>query len=64
MANDIKLSDENFAALSQHFDTPRLLDLFGAICSYCGTVRMLAALQVDVEPDYAVYLERFPLPKD
>jgi alkylhydroperoxidase family enzyme len=64
MANNIALSDDNFAALSQHFDTPRLLDLFGAISSYCGTVRMLAALQVDVEPEYQVYLEKFPLPRD
>lgn len=63
LASEIKLSDATFAILQQHLDTPRLLDLFDAICSYCGTVRLLAALQIDVEPEYAVYLERFPLPK-
>ena len=63
LANEIKLSDETFAALQQHLDTPRLLELFDAICSYCGTVRMLAALQIDVEPEYQVYLDKFPLPK-
>jgi hypothetical protein len=25
-------------------------------------VRVLATLQIDVEPDYMPYLERFPLP--
>ena len=63
LATEIKLSDQTFAVLQQHLDTPRLLELFDAICSYCGTVRMLAALQIDVEPEYQVYLDKFPLPK-
>lgn len=63
LAEEITLSDATFAVLQQHLDTPRLLELFDAICSYCGTVRLLAALKIDVEPDYAVYLEKFPLPK-
>lgn len=63
LATEIKLSDESFAALQQHLDTPRLLELFYAICSYCATVRMLAALKIDIEPEYQVYLEKFPLPK-
>lgn len=63
LAEEIRLSDATFAVLQQHLDTPRLLELFDAICSYCGTVRLLAALKIDVEPDYAVYLEKFPLPK-
>ena len=63
LALDVKLSDETFAVLRQHFDNERLIDLFTAICSYCGTVRMLAALQIDLEPEYQQYLDRFPLPK-
>ena len=49
--------------LKQHLDTPRLLDLFIAITGYCATVRLLAALQIDVEDEYKVYLDKFPLPK-
>ena len=63
LARDISLSDETFAVLRQHLDNERLIDLFTAICSYCGTVRMLAALQVDLEDEYRKYLEKFPLPK-
>lgn len=63
LANEIALSDATFAVLQKQLDTPRLLELFDAICSYCGTVRLLAALKIDVEPDYAVYLEKFPLPE-
>lgn len=63
LANDIKLSDATFAILQKHLDTPRLLELLDAICSYCGTVRMLAALQIDVEDEYKQYLEKFPLPE-
>ena len=63
LALEIRLSDETFAVLRQHLDNERLLDLFMAICSYCGTVRMLAALQIDLEPAYQQYLDKFPLPK-
>lgn len=64
LSDEIKLSDATFAALRQHLDNEKLIDLFLAICSYCATVRMLAALQVDLEDDYRQYLEKFPLPKD
>ena len=61
---EIKLSDETFAVLRQHLDDERLIDLFYAICSYCAVVRLLTALQVDLEDEYRQYLEKFPLPKD
>jgi alkylhydroperoxidase family enzyme len=60
---DIKLSDATFAELRQHLDNERLIDLFIAISSYCGVVRLLAALQVDLEDEYRQYLDKFPLPK-
>jgi alkylhydroperoxidase family enzyme len=63
LANEIRLSDGTFAVLQQHLDTPRLLDLFVAITGYCATVRLLAALQIDIEDEYKPYLDKFPLPK-
>lgn len=60
---EIRLSDETFAALRRHLDDQRLLDLFAAITAYNGTVRMLAALEVDLEEEYRQYLDRFPLPQ-
>lgn len=29
---------------------------------YCGVVRFLAAMRMDVEPDYQPHLDDFPLP--
>jgi alkylhydroperoxidase family enzyme len=63
LTRDITLADETFAALRQHLDNERLIDLFIAISSYVGVVRLLAALQIDLEDDYRQYLEKFPLPK-
>ncbi len=63
MTAEIRLSDETFAVLRRHLDNECLLDLFASISSYNGTVRMLAALQIDLEDDYRHYLNRFPLPE-
>jgi alkylhydroperoxidase family enzyme len=63
LSDDIDLSDETFAVLRQHLDDEKLIDLIFSICSYCATVRMLAALRVDLEDEYRQYLEKFPLPK-
>src|ERR1700749_2803144 len=63
LANEIKLSDATFAVLQQHLATPILLELFIAITGYCAPVRLLAALQIDVEDEYQPYLDKFPLPK-
>ena len=59
----VDLSDETFAALKAGLSNEHLLDLLIAICAYNGTVRMLSALRVDLEPEYRQYLEKFPLPK-
>lgn len=63
LSRDISLSDETFAVLRQHLDNERLIDLFMAIASYSGVVRLLAALQVDLEDEYRHYLDKFPLPR-
>jgi len=57
------LADETFAALKQGLDNEQLIDLVMTISFYTGVVRLLAALQIDVEEDYQQYLKEFPLPK-
>jgi alkylhydroperoxidase family enzyme len=39
-----------------------LVELIVAIAFYNGVVRLLSALQIDVEDDYKHYLDEFPLP--
>jgi hypothetical protein len=39
-----------------------IVDLVYVIAHYNGIVRLLASLQVDVEPEYLPYLQQFPLP--
>ncbi|MEQ9138671.1 MAG: carboxymuconolactone decarboxylase family protein [Thalassobaculum sp.] len=62
MVTDLAVSDATFATLERHLDRERLVDLIVTIGFYCGVVRVLASLQIDVEDDYAPYLERFPFP--
>ncbi|HUN45497.1 MAG TPA: carboxymuconolactone decarboxylase family protein [Stellaceae bacterium] len=64
MATELAVSDATFAALGRALDTERLTDLIITIAYYCGVVRLLASLQIDVEPEYLPYLEEFPLPRD
>ena len=56
------LSDETVAELRKGLDDQQLVDLLLTISFYCGVVRLLAALQIDVEEDYLHYLQEFPLP--
>ena len=58
------VSDATFAVLERALDRERLVDLIVTIGFYCGVVRVLDSLKIDVEPDYAPYLERFPFPAD
>jgi alkylhydroperoxidase family enzyme len=57
-----ELSDATFAELREGLDNERIIDLILTISIYAGVVRLLAALQIDVEPDYQHYLQEFPLP--
>jgi alkylhydroperoxidase family enzyme len=63
MASDLAISDATFAALREKLDTELLTDLVLTIAFYCAVVRLLATLQIDVEPEYQACLEQFPLPK-
>ncbi len=56
-------SEATFSALGAKMSSELLLDLTMTIAFYNAVVRMLATLQIDVEPDYMPYLEKYPLPK-
>ena len=57
------VDEATFAALRAELGNELVLDLTLAIGFYNAVVRVLATLQIDVEPEYMPYLERFPLPK-
>ena len=62
MTGEGALSDATYADLERALDAECLVDLLTTIAFYNGVVRLLAALQIDVEDDYLCYLEEFPLP--
>jgi alkylhydroperoxidase family enzyme len=59
---DGAMSGPAFAALQSRLGNEQVVDLTITIAFYCAVVRVLATLQIDVEPDYMPYLERWPLP--
>jgi alkylhydroperoxidase family enzyme len=61
MAQEVRLSDATFATLKKHLSNENIVDLLLIVSEYCGVVRFLAAMQVDVEPDYQPHLDDFPL---
>ena len=61
MAVDGAMSPETFSGLKADLGDARAVDLVLVIAFYCGVVRLLETLEVDVEPEYAPYLEAFPL---
>ena len=50
---------ENFYA---SYNKPATINLGITVAFYNGVVRLLAALQIDVEDDYRRFLDEFPLP--
>ena len=62
IANDGGMSDATFASLQSSLGNEQAIDLTITTAFYCAVVRVLATLQIDVEPDYMPYLERWPLP--
>ncbi len=56
------LSEETFAILRAALSDAHVVDLVMAIGLYCGVVRILGALQIELEPEYAALLVKFPLP--
>ena len=62
MTDGRAISDETWSRLEAALDRTALVDLVMAIATYNGVVRILGALEIDIEPGYESYLERFPLP--
>jgi alkylhydroperoxidase family enzyme len=62
MTQSLGLSDATFAELQRDLDNERLTDLVVTIAFYNCLVRLLAAMQVEVEDEYRSYLDEFPLP--
>jgi alkylhydroperoxidase family enzyme len=62
MTGGLAISDATFAALRKDLDTECLADLVITIAFYNAVVRLLASLEIDVEPDYQRFLDEFPLP--
>src|ERR1700754_4614832 len=60
---DGRMAEGTWAALQEHLGRARLVDLVIVIAFYNAVVRILATLQIDVEPDYQRYLQEFPLPR-
>ena len=63
MTRDLTMSDATFAALGAHLSREHMVDLTLTIAFYNAVVRVLATLQIDVEPEYQKYLDLHPLPK-
>lgn len=63
MAAGESIDDHTFARLRDALGNEHLTDLVMTIAFYCGVVRLLATLGIDVEPEYQHYLAEFPLPE-
>ena len=61
---DGNLDDATFAILRDAFDDQCLVDLIATISVYTGTVRLISAMQIDLEDRYRGLLEMFPLLQD
>jgi alkylhydroperoxidase family enzyme len=62
MTNELAMRPETFAFLKGQMPIDHLVDLTLVIAQYNSVVRILATLEIDVEPDYQPYLDRHPLP--
>jgi alkylhydroperoxidase family enzyme len=62
ITTDRQMTDETWAFLHERLGRARLVDLVIVTSFYSAVVRILGTLQIDVEPNYAPYLEAFPLP--
>jgi alkylhydroperoxidase family enzyme len=61
MTRDGAMAAATFSALQDRLGNECVVDLAITIGFYNAVVRVLATLQIDVEPDYQTYLDQFPL---
>lgn len=59
---DRRMSDATWVALEGVLGRARLVDLVIVTSFYNAVIRILGTLGIEVEPEYAGYLEKFPLP--
>lgn len=62
ITTDGAMTAETFAALQTTLGNEQVVDLTITISFYNAVVRVLGTLQIDVEPEYMPYLQRWPLP--
>lgn len=58
-----EMTRATFASLKEHMSNEHLVDLIVTTAFYNAVVRVLGSLEIDVEPEYQKYLDKFPLPK-
>jgi alkylhydroperoxidase family enzyme len=63
MTDGLAMADATFAVLEKALGREQVIDLTLTIAFYNAVVRLLATLQIDVEPEYQPYLEQHPLPR-
>jgi alkylhydroperoxidase family enzyme len=56
------MTGPTFTTIQSILGNELVVDLTITIAFYCAVVRVLGTLEIDVEPDYLPYLERWPLP--
>lgn len=62
MTADGAMAAASFATLQSALGNEQVVDLTLTIGFYNAVVRVLATLQIDVEPEYQPYLDKYPLP--
>ena len=62
MTKDGAMSEATFVTLQAALGNEQVVDLTLTIGFYNAVVRVLGTLQIDVEPDYMPYLEKYPFP--
>jgi len=63
MATDGGMSEATYQAIAAHLDHELMVELVLTVGFYCGVVRVLASLGIDVEDSYQPYLDAHPLPE-
>ena len=62
MTRDTRMTDANWNTLSAEFSTELMVELVQAIAFYCGLVRFLNTLDIELEDEIKPWLARYPLP--
>ncbi len=62
LATGTTLNDATYAELADALSAQCLVDLLVVISVYCGVVRLLGALEIELEPRYDALQREFPLP--